>query len=279
MPAGWALPGALRRILVLPHPASRHVQAAQPCQPRSKPGLAPSAPSPALLCQVPSRGHHESPEEGTTDRAASRGLGRGAHGAWTEVRQRRGDTAGAPLPTAPAGASTSGDNEQVRTAPGNTAREEPQRLPHRPRPEQSPQSRFSLSRDLPGYSRRPSRGVQCERAPGEGPTAPSAPLSGTGRKACGGGDSSGDDKEDLGADGEDPSNDGKNHPQSPRAPGSATCPPLLCHSQDRGGQARQCPATPSHLSPTQALPGELPGWESTSGHVQARTHMDTLAAV
>lgn len=66
----------------------------------------------------------------------------------------------------------------MRTAPRNTAREEPQRLPHRPRPEQSPQSRFSLSRHLPGYSRRPGRAVQCERAPGEGPTAPSAPRPG-----------------------------------------------------------------------------------------------------
>lgn len=27
-----------------------------------------------------------------------------------------------------------------------------------------------------------------------------------------------------------------------------TCPPLLCHSQDKVGQARQCPGSPNHLS-------------------------------
>lgn len=173
-------------------------------------------------------------------------------------------THGAPLPTAPAGASTSGGNEQVRTAPGNAAREQPQRLL---RPQQNPEPR-----DLRGYSRRPAQAVQCERAPGEGPTAPSAPRHGTGREAGDEGDTGGGDKEDLGGDGGDPSNEGKVHPQRPRAPGPATCPLLLCHRQDRGGQARQCLNTPSHLSPTQALPGELLGWESTSGHGQARTH-------
>lgn len=137
MPAGWALPGALRCILVLPHPASRHVRAAQPCQPRSKPGLAPSAPSPHLLCGT-RWCHRASPGEGVTARAASRGIICGAHRAWTGVRQSRGDTHGPPLPTAPAGAPTPGGNGQVRTAPRSTAREEPQRLPHRPRPGRAP---------------------------------------------------------------------------------------------------------------------------------------------
>lgn len=227
MPAGWALPGALRCILVLPHPASRHVRA----------GSALPAPFP--------RGHRLSPEQGRAARA------------WTGLRQRRGDTHGGPLPTAPAGVSTPG-NEQVRTAAGNTAREEPQRLP---RPGQSPQSRFSLSRDIPSSSRRPGRAVQCERAPGEGPTAPSEL-----RDREGGGGDSGGDKGDLGGDKRDPPNDGQLHPQTPRAPAPLRVP--CCHSQHGGtGEA----ASRCHLSPTPALPGDLLGWESTSGHRYGHT--------
>lgn len=159
---------------------------------------------PALLCQVLG-GHAASPGEGTTARAAWRGLSRGAHRTWTGLSRDVGtlvDTHGAPFPAAPAGASTAGGNEQVRTAPRKTAREEPQRLP---RPEQSPQSRFSLSGTFgatPGGRPWPcSASGHRERDP------PPRPCSGTGRKA-GSGDTSGDDKENLGGDGENPSSDG-----------------------------------------------------------------------
>lgn len=120
MPAGWALPGALRCILVLQHPASRHVQAAQLCQPRCKPGLAPSAPSPALLCQEPGCGHPASSEEGVMARAASRGLGRGAHRAWTRVRQRRGDTQGHTRSPSPHSSSWSFHIRRQRTVKDST---------------------------------------------------------------------------------------------------------------------------------------------------------------
>lgn len=137
------------------------------------------------------------------------------------------DTHGAPVPTVPAGASTSGGNEQVRAALGSAAREEPQRLPRCPPPEQSPQSRFSLSRDLLGYSRRAARTVQCERAPGEGPTGPSAPRSGTGRKAGGGGDASGGGEEDPGVmEGTNPRMDKFIH-RHPEPPAPPTCPLVL----------------------------------------------------
>lgn len=195
MPGGWALPEALQCILVLPHPASRHVRAAQPCQPRSRPALPPSAPSPALLCQLPGGGPAASPGEGTTARAAWRGLSRGAHRAWTGLSRDVGtlvDTHGAPLPAAPAGASTSGGNERVRTAARKTAREEP------------PAPVLSV-RDLRGYSR--SRPWPCSASGHRERDPPPRPCSRTGRKA-GGGDTRGDDKENLGGDGENPANDG-----------------------------------------------------------------------
>lgn len=60
--------------------------------------------------------------------------------------------------------------------------------------------------------------------------------------------------------------------KKPRAPGPTTCPLLLCDSRDRGGQARQCPGSPGHLSPAQAVPGALLGWERTSGHMDRHGH-------
>lgn len=74
---------------------------------------------------------------------------------------------------------------------------------------------------------------------------------------------------DLGGDGRNTSKGGQGHPQRPRAPGPPPCPLLLCHSQDRGGQARQCADSPSRLSPARGSAG-LGKHEWAHGHTWTR---------
>lgn len=224
-PQGWALPGALLCILVQPHPASWYVagNSALPTPLRASAGSTQPLP---LLSGYP--GHARAPvvaalwqrhavspwpKQGTMAEAASQGLSRGAQGAWAGRWGR--DVGGhvgphrVPLPVAPAGASLCARNERARTAPGSTAQMQPVhrgvgKSPstlHRgslPGPQQSPQAPVLPA---PGPSGRAARAGPCSASGHRERDPLPRHQQLRNHSHSDGGDTSGDDRGELGVDG------------------------------------------------------------------------------